>query len=282
MNMETASPTQVRPAVALKPALKRAVRRAGLSRGTVASVRMCAERNVIARTRRDSDSHRGRILCYHSVGTPEWGLNDVSPARFALQIDLALDEGFRFVPAERIARGEGLAKELAITFDDGLTSVKNAVPVLSSYRIPFTLFVVSQWADGRNSSFAPELFLGWQDIEAMCAQGATVGSHSVTHPNFGRLGPQAAQDELAVSRETIASRLGMVPTSFAIPFGQSHDWTAETAAQARTAGYETVYAQAEDSRPAGTVPRTFITRWDTAPVFRAALAGKFASWEEWV
>ena len=262
--------------------LKKVARRVGVTRVRVASLRMCGERNTIARMPQRSRSHGGRILCYHSIGTPEWGVNDVSPARFAHHVELALDEGFQFVPAERIARGEGLPRELAITFDDGLASVKNAAPVLTSYRIPFTLFVVSQWADGENTQFPRELFLSWHDIDAMCARGGSIGSHSVTHPNFGRLSPEAAAAELSVSRETIASRLGTAPDSFAIPFGQSHDWTMATAAQACAAGYTTVYAQSETRRPEGTVPRTFITRWDTPPVFRAALAGKFDAWEEWV
>ena len=282
MTMETPTAVLAPSRRALKPSLKRAARRLGVSRSALASVRMCAERNLIARTHASSSTHGGRILCYHSIGTPEWGVNDVSPARFARQVELALDEGLRFVPAERIARGEGLPTDLAITFDDGLASVKNAVPVLAAYRIPFTLFIVSQWADGGSSAMPRELFLGWHDIESMCSQGATIGSHSVTHPNFGQLSPQAAAEELVVSRDTIASRLGTAPDSFAIPFGQSRDWTAETAAQARACGYETVYAQSENRRPAGTVPRTFITHWDTQPVFRAALAGKFDSWEEWV
>jgi hypothetical protein len=46
-------------------------------------------------------------------------------------------------------------------------------------------------------------------------------------------------------------------------------------------GYTTVYAQAVDTRPAGTVPRTFITRIDRPKVFRAALAGAYDGWEEW-
>ena len=46
----------------------------------------------------------GRILCYHSVGQEEWGINDVTPAQFRRHIELALNAGYRFVPASEIAR----------------------------------------------------------------------------------------------------------------------------------------------------------------------------------
>ena len=262
--------------------LRRVARRAGVSRGSVASLRMCCERNTLARIRRRADGQRSRILCYHSVGTPAWGVNDVSPANFARQIECALGAGRRFVDAGTIARGQGAPGDLAITFDDGLASVQNALPVLQAYTIPFTLFIVSRWADGSDPSFAPGTFLGWRDIEHLCERGATIGSHSVTHPNFGQLSPGQAREELFNSRDTIEQRLGIRPASFAIPFGQSRDWTAESAATATAAGYSVVYAQSESRRPAGTIPRTFITRWDSPRVFAAALGGAFDTWEEWV
>jgi hypothetical protein len=80
----------------------------------------------------------------------------------------------------------------------------------------------------------------------------------------------------------IERRLGFAPKTFAIPLGQSMNWTGECAAAARTAGYDIIYAQAEETRPAGTVARTFVTRFDHARIFRALLDGTFDRWEEWV
>jgi hypothetical protein len=37
-----------------------------------------------------------------------------------------------------------------------------------------------------------------------------------------------------------------------------------------------------ERRPPGTVPRTFITRFDNDRLFRAALGGAFDRWEEWM
>ena len=50
---------------------------------------------------------------------------------------------------------------------------------------------------------------------------------------------------------------------------------------AKDAGYELVYAQAEETRSTDTVARTFVTKFDGDRIFRALLKGKFDSWEEW-
>ncbi len=261
--------------------LKQAVRRTGLTRRRVSSVRVCCERKLMARLF-PAEPARSRILCYHSVGTESWGHNDVSPGRFARHIDLALEAGYRFVPADLIASDvDSDNHRLAITFDDGLRSVAlNAAPVLASYGIPWTIFVVSNWADG-DHNFGDGVMLSWDEIESLASQGATIGSHSVSHPNFGRLRGSLAEQELDESRLTIAARTGIVPNSFAIPFGQSKDWTPEARAAAIRAGYQFVYAQAEETRADGTIPRTFVTRYDSDRVFRAALGGVFDRWEEW-
>ncbi|HLZ70662.1 MAG TPA: polysaccharide deacetylase family protein [Dehalococcoidia bacterium] len=262
--------------------LKRLTRRTGLRRHHVAAARMCCERALLAAVPRSRTAASGRILCYHSVGTPAWGVNDVSPRRFAQHLHWLLDAGCRIVPAEAIARGQAGPRDVALTFDDNLASVeRNAAPLLASVRVPWTLFVVTDWAEGRHD-FERGTFLDWAAIERLAGQGAAIGSHSVTHPNFGRLDEHRTVVELEQSRQVIEQRLGIVPQSFAIPLGQSDNWNATAQATAEAAGYELVYAQAGETRPAGTVARTFITRFDGKRLFNAALRGAFDTWEEWV
>lgn len=259
---------------------KRMARRAGVTRGRIASARMCCERNALAF--RPRDAVRSRILCYHSVGTPEWGVNDVTPGQFAHQLQLARSSGWRFVPPAEIANGTAGPGTLALTFDDGLSTVlTQAAPVLRDLAIPYSVFVVSDWADGHHS-FGEGTMLGWREIESLAAMGAEIGSHSVSHPNFRHLCAGEALEQLAASRETIAARTGIDARAFAIPFGQSGNWTFPAHDAARAAGYTTVYAQAEETRFPGTVARTFVTRFDNDRVFRAALGGAFDRWEEWV
>jgi peptidoglycan/xylan/chitin deacetylase (PgdA/CDA1 family) len=270
-------------------------------RRRVARARMCCERHLLPSLPTDRPLTGGRILCYHGVGTPQWGVNDITPQRFEQHLRAALAEGFRFVPAAELAeqpqpqpgrppdtlaagRTQPTApdRRLAITFDDGLRSVLTAAaPALRELGIPWTLFVVTDWAEGDRPEEA-DLLLDWHDIAALAESGVTIGSHSVTHPDFGRLSPGRAAEELGRSREIIRDRLGIDPREFAAPLGQSANWFPGATRAVFDAGYRTVYAQSQDRRPQGTVGRTFVTRFDTDRIFRAALRGAFDRWEEWI
>jgi peptidoglycan/xylan/chitin deacetylase (PgdA/CDA1 family) len=208
-------------------------------------------------------------------------VNDVSPARFAAQLELLLKSGWVVVPARDIASGGGGRRCVAITFDDGLNSVlRNAAPVLRSYRLPWSLFVVSDWAEGRHR-WGEGLLMGWREVEAAAAAGASIGSHSVTHPRFTGLDDGRAMLELTRSRFEIRQNLGLETTEFAVPFGTRAAWSAELGSMATAAGYDTVYAQAELRRPPGTVGRSFVTADDSGFAFEATLTGRFDGWAEW-
>jgi peptidoglycan/xylan/chitin deacetylase (PgdA/CDA1 family) len=255
-------------------------RRLGLRRDRLRGARVRAERGVIAGLHRRRPPASGRILCYHSVGTPSWGYNDVPAARFRSHLELALAAGYRFVPADRIAHGEGQPGELAITFDDALRSVGTfAAPILAELRIPWTVFVVSDWAAGRNHGFG-DVFLTWDELRKLASDEVTVSSHSVSHPNFGRIDEEQVRRELIESGSEISAQIGRPARSFAIPFGQSRNWAPRWTDLALEAGYDVVYAQTVAARLPGTVPRTFVTGYDGPAIFRAALQGAFDQWEE--
>jgi peptidoglycan/xylan/chitin deacetylase (PgdA/CDA1 family) len=156
----------------------------------------------------------------------------------------------------------------------------HAAPILNEYRVPWSVFVVSDWAEGVGA-WGHDVVLNWREIESLMKMGAELGSHSVTHPDFTHLESSRVVDELGESRRMIERRLGVAPKSFAIPYGQSKNWPALAAQAARNTGYELVYAQAEETRPAGTVPRTFVTKVDGDRIFKALLRGAYDRWEEW-
>ncbi len=225
---------------------------------------------------------RGRILCYHSIGQSGYGINDVRPHRFRHHLEVALTAGYRFVPAVVIARGEGFSMDLAVTFDDGLTSVLDtAVPILQDLKIPAECFVVTSWAD-HDSDWSRSNALDWGGVVALRDAGVEIGSHSLTHPDFGVLAMADAREQLATSKDILEQRLGAPITDFAIPFGQSGNWGTTLTALAREVGYDAVYAQSEHRRPPETTARTFITSVDNERRFLAAVRGAFDGWEEWV
>ncbi|MCC7362931.1 MAG: polysaccharide deacetylase family protein [Dehalococcoidia bacterium] len=259
--------------------VKTVLRTCGVRRHRVAATRAWLERNALPFVEH-GEGLRSRVLCYHSVGTPRWGINDVSPAQFRRHIELALDLGFHFVPASVITTGS-TEPRLAVTFDDGVASVATtAAPMLRDYGIPFTVFVVTGWSDG-DPRFADGSVLDWKQLEALADAGAAIGSHSVTHANPRYLAPDQLEYELAGSRAVIRDRLGLDATAFAIPMGTSRDWSPAAQQLACQAGYRAVYAQSEERRAPGTIARTFVTKYDNDRIFRAALHGAFDRWEEW-
>jgi peptidoglycan/xylan/chitin deacetylase (PgdA/CDA1 family) len=261
--------------------LKRLARTAGLERRHVAPARMYCERLSLATFGARRQRKGGRILAYHTLGQSEWGVNDVSPRQFRRHLDLALQLGYRFVPASVIAANGGAPRDLAITFDDGARSVRtDAAPILREYGLPYTVFPVTDWTEGKVDYFVGKV-MTWEEMGELAAAGAEIGSHSVSHPDFGQIGPEHFEQELVESRRIIQTRLGRTIEAFAVPFGLARNWPAAAAKAARTAGYVQVYAQAEEMRPAGTVARTFVSRFDDDYFFNVLLFGAFDRWEEW-
>jgi peptidoglycan/xylan/chitin deacetylase (PgdA/CDA1 family) len=246
-------------------------------------VRAAAERQTIARTTK-LRTPTSRILCYHTVGMPKMGINDISLQRIERQLAAAKDAGYRFVPARELADVDQAVPvagdmRLALTFDDGFRSILTTVaPLLRSLDIPWTAFVVSGFADGDKGY---DDFLDWAEIEKLAGDGVTIASHSVTHPNFTTLTQAQVVDEIQRSRTALRERIGIETTEFAIPFGQSGNWPAFAQAAALEAGYDTIYAQSVQRRSPGTIARTFVTKFDDDRIFAAALAGAFDRWEEW-
>lgn len=266
----------------VKKTLSKFAHAVGVDRKRFAAGRMCCERHILARVGRARKRYIGRILCYHTVGQEDWGTNDVTPSQLRRHIELALNAGYRFVSAAELARTGGGPKDLAITFDDGMKSVATtAAPIMKEYDLPWTFFPVSDWAEQKVEWISP-LVMDWKDIEALLAAGAEMGSHSATHPDFGQIGHDQMVDELNGSRDLFERRLGFAPKTFAIPLGQSMNWKPESMKAANDAGYSVIYAQAEATRPKGTVPRTFVTKFDGDRIFKSLLRGKFDHWEEWV
>src|SRR5262245_27571762 len=65
------------------------VRLSGLQRTHVAAARMFCERHALATMPASPKREGGRILCYHSIGQPECGVNDVTPMQFRRHIEFA-------------------------------------------------------------------------------------------------------------------------------------------------------------------------------------------------
>ncbi len=86
------------------------------------------------------------------------------------------------------------------------------------------------------------LYLTWDDLAKMAAEGWDVGSHGLSHANLNVLAPGDLARELARSREIVTERLGRPVTAFCYPYGDLDD-------RVRAAAAEAGYSLAFSTRP---------------------------------
>jgi peptidoglycan/xylan/chitin deacetylase (PgdA/CDA1 family) len=188
------------------------------------------------------------ILLLHRVtdDIPEDGLT-VSTDRFR-RLCRMLGANFRVVPLADVfrlarARQPFPPRTVAITFDDCYRDNLFAARTLVEFGLPATFFVPTGFI-GTDHVFAwdrdlPRMpNLTWDDLREMVRLGFEIGSHTVTHANFGRIGVEQAVSELVESKLTLEKRLDRPARWFAYPFGGVENLRPEFMSIIEEAGYE--------------------------------------------
>jgi peptidoglycan/xylan/chitin deacetylase (PgdA/CDA1 family) len=186
-------------------------------------------------------------LTYHAI-TDAWDDElALPPASFQAQLLRIAGAGYRGVTFSRFAEQPSERGMVAITFDDGFSSVyEQAAPLLDELGWPATVFVTTgaverdepmRWLVGTDQAepldgdqLRP---LTWAQLESLAARGWEIGSHSVTHRLLSTLEPAEQQQELVSSREVITDHVGSC-VSISYPWGEVND---VVAAAARQGGY---------------------------------------------
>ncbi len=108
---------------------------------------------------------------------------------------------------------------LSFTFDDATSSqFEVAFPVLQAAGIPATLYVGTAALD-RLDPF----FMNWDQVREVAAKGWEIGGHTVTHQSLITLTEAQVRAELAFSNQRLATEVGVVPVSFASPYGDYNE-----------------------------------------------------------
>lgn len=152
----------------------------------------------------------------------------VAPGRFRLQIELMLAAGFRFVTvaqfADELHDGEPPVGLAAISFDDGMrNNYTTALPILQSYGVPATVYVVVDLIGGRSPWIGPggdgEMLAESELIELHRA-GWEIGAHTLSHPDLSILDYGACRAQIEGGRDALARITGAQIETFAYPFGR--------------------------------------------------------------
>lgn len=158
-----------------------------------------------------------------------------------------LQRKFHVVPLEEIFRylrtqTPPPPRTVAITFDDCYQDNLQAARVLADHGLPACFFVPTSYVGVEHrfpwdEKLAPLPNLNWDDVRAIAALGHEIGSHSATHPDFGKLGNQEARFELAESRRVLEAQLQRPARWFAFPFGGANNFRQEQLPLIADAGY---------------------------------------------
>jgi peptidoglycan/xylan/chitin deacetylase (PgdA/CDA1 family) len=219
------------------------------------------------------------VLCYHAVSHHWPSILAVTPDRLRDQLEFLVRHGYSGVTFSELVAGEGAAKAVAITFDDGYRSVlDHGFPILSEFGFPATVFVptslvglsgpmswpgIDKWEGGSHEAELTPMT--WDELRSLRDAGWEIASHTQTHPKLPELGDEELRTELVTSREICTRELGSTCRSIAYPYGAFDD---RVVAAARDAGYEAAgivgLGPAEPLR----WPRVGVYSFDTARRFR--------------
>lgn len=174
------------------------------------------------------------VLMYHALGSDQDAIT-IRPSTFEWQMRWLHERRYPVVSLSRLVGQlhddpRTVDRGVAITFDDGLSSVYTAAfPVLLRYGFPATVFVVPGYCGGRNTwpsqpaGVARHQLMTWSQIQEMDRCGIQFGSHTASHEFLDRLSGEALGHEIVDSKGLIEDRLGHAIELFAYPYGRWSD-----------------------------------------------------------
>lgn len=167
------------------------------------------------------------ILAYHLIGAGTRSPVDLAEEAFRRQMEEVAHGGKAISLSEALAAVERrepvVENRVVVTFDDAYENFdRHARQILENLRIPATMFVPTDFIDGRRngpltgSEKLPALT--WERL-ATLAEGGLIelGSHSKSHPDLRELTESQLEDELEGSAQVIERQTGARPAAFCFP-----------------------------------------------------------------
>ena len=138
---------------------------------------------------------------------------------------VALGEGSRLLPIYSV---ETNGKKVAVTFNCawGAEDIPEILEILEKNGAKATFFILGQWAKENPSA-----------VKKIAEAGHEIGTHSNTHPDMAKIGPEKIKEELLRSCEYIEKAGGGKPKLFRAPSGS---YSGELIKTASEMGFTTV------------------------------------------
>jgi peptidoglycan/xylan/chitin deacetylase (PgdA/CDA1 family) len=109
-------------------------------------------------------------------------------------------------------------KTVAVTFDDGMrNNYIYALPILAKYKIPASIFVITDYINQGE-------YLTADQIKLMSDMGVDIGSHTLSHLWLTNVDDEARwKSEIAGSKKVLEQLLGKEVKSFCYPGGSFNE-----------------------------------------------------------
>jgi peptidoglycan/xylan/chitin deacetylase (PgdA/CDA1 family) len=142
----------------------------------------------------------GSALGQSKVACP--GNPDALGVTRTVEIDTTGGPGFGF---EQYKMHDFLQdKEIVLTFDDGpWPTTKAVIEALAAHCVRATFFTI-----GKHALYYPEI------LKEVAAKGHTIGGHTWSHANLGKMPPDKAREEIEKGFSAIKLSLGAAPAPF--------------------------------------------------------------------
>lgn len=138
-------------------------------------------------------------------------------------------------------------RTVAIAFDDCYRDNLFAARMLAEHNLPGCFFIptkfvgtdhVFDWDQGLKRM--PNLT--WEDVDEMVRLGHDIGSHTVSHVDFGSIHEADARRELTESKKFLEDRLSRPIRWFAYPFGGRNNFRPSHLPLVQEAGYDACFS----------------------------------------
>ena len=237
------------------------------------------------------------ILMYHHVEPkpldpePRFGESYLSRAELADQLDWLDDQGYNAITLEEALRRHATGtrrkhKSLVLTFDDGCRCFReHAVPELERRGMAATVFAVTDRVGGQNSwdlelGERLEHLMTAEELTDVGARGFEVGSHTQSHADLTKSGPQQLEREILASKEKLSALVGKSVETFCYPYAR---FSPAAVAVVRKAGYlgaVSVYGQSGASQnDLFALPRTVVRPGTSRLEFKLQATGWYGAWQ---
>jgi peptidoglycan/xylan/chitin deacetylase (PgdA/CDA1 family) len=225
------------------------------------------------------------ILTYHAID----GGGDVlatDPAWFSATMAALHGAGYRTVDLhDWVARGRpAVERGFALTFDDGLRSIRQAAEILSQFDFGATAFLITDRMGGENAwpgqprAILRRGLLDWSDLASLRAAGVRFAAHTRTHPRLDRCEDRQRIEELRGSRDAIEQRLGEPCRLLAYPYGAASSRVREVARDHFDAAFGTRLDVARPEEDAFDISRIDAYYLRSPRVREALISGDWAGW----